>query len=266
MRKMVLLGVCFLSAAMASAQPAKSAFDAFRDSVMKQQFVLRNFSGETKVHAEWNGTQFALDTPRWHTFGVIQVHSVKQNGEEVRMECERHALLRDSLDKLVPYAVVDTVEITIDLQGGSPAQVLPELRDAIFYSSTSDALAAVPEPLQRFVPAHVDKTEKNPAAVGMPSCDCNQGKTCATSPIVVYTASPEYSEEGSKRKINGEVDSAFIVDETGHTHDLWITRPLGYGMDEKAAETVSGYVFKPATCHGKPVSAPMTAGINFQIF
>ncbi|HXS11902.1 MAG TPA: energy transducer TonB [Acidobacteriaceae bacterium] len=62
------------------------------------------------------------------------------------------------------------------------------------------------------------------------------------------------------------ITTAFIVDEAGHVHDVWIARPSGYGMDEEAAKTVSAYVFKPATCHDRPVSTPLATEMNFQIF
>ena len=259
---MLLLAACVLSATHLHGQSVKAAFNAFRDSVLNQQLVLRNFSGETTVHAAWTGAQFELDQPKWRTFGVLQTRSVKMKGDEVQLQCERHVLARNGSDSLEPYSVVDSVYITVDLNGGDAGQLLPQLRGAIFYSSTADALAAIPKPLQSLVPGH---TQANPA-VGWPSCDCDKGAACATRPIVVYTEAPAYSEEGAKRKINGSVVTAFIVDEAGHAHDVWITQPLGYGMDEKAAEVASTYRFQPATCHGKAVSVPLTTEINFQIF
>lgn len=247
-------------------QSAKEAFNAFRDSVLNQQLVLRNFDGATNVRAVWSGNQFEIGATRWHTFGVLQVHSVKKKGEEIKLECDRRVMVWDDANRLEPDNVVDSVEISIDLQAGDAAQILPQLRDAIFYSSTSEALAAGPKPLQRFVPGHLDETQKNPATVGMPPCDCGQKGPCASRTKVPRSADPEYSEQGRKRMINGSVTIAFIVDESGRTQDVWITRPLGYGMDEEAAKTVFGYLFEPATCHGSPVSVPTTSEINFQIF
>lgn len=273
MRQMQWVVLCFLGAAQVYGQATKTAFDAFRDSVVKQQLVLRNFSGEDQVHAVWTGTQFALDDAKWRTFGVLQVRSVKLKGEQVKLECERHVVLWNQANTLVRYAVGDSVEISVDLRDGDAAQLLPKLRDALFYSSNADALNAIPKPLQRMVPAHVNQSLGSSDGTTKP-CDCSEHDPCASAkgaqgyafPRVVYTPDPEFSDEARKRKINGNVVTAFMVDETGHVHDLWIARPVGYGLDEKAANAVLQYRFNAATCHGTPISVPLGAEVNFQIF
>lgn len=272
MRWMLVLGLCFLSAAQMSGQSAKAAFDAFRDSVVNQQFVLRNFSGETKVHGTWMGSDFQLDAPKWQSFGVLQVRSVKMRGEQIRLQCDRHVVLYNEANGLARYPIGESVEISIDFHGADATQTLPKLREAIFYSSPSDALAGVPKPLQKMVPAHANSASRNDGITK--PCDCSTDDPCATAkgaagylfPRAIQTPDPEFSEEARRRKINGEIVTAFMVDETGHVHDVWIARPLGYGLDEEAAKTVQAYVFKPATCHGNPVSVPLAAEINFQIF
>ena len=120
MRKMLLVGMCFLSAAQLCGQAAKTPFDAFRDSVIDRQFALRNFSGKTKVKVAWEGTLFALDAPGWQTFGMLKVRSVTEKGEQIRLDCERHVLGLIGLNHLAPYPVVDSVQISIDLEAGIP--------------------------------------------------------------------------------------------------------------------------------------------------
>lgn len=48
--------------------------------------------------------------------------------------------------------------------------------------------------------------------------------------------------------------------------EVWLLRPLGFGLDENAANTVRQYVFKPAQLDGKPVEAELNMEVNFQIF
>ena len=123
------------------------------------------------------------------------------------------------------------------------------------------------------VPARDYKGAQNANGITKP-CDCSEDDPCArvkgaagyVLPRATHTPDPQYSDEGRTRKINGGITTAFIVDEAGHVHDVWIARPLGYGMDEEAAKTVSAYVFKPATCHDRPVSTPLATEMNFQIF
>jgi hypothetical protein len=268
-----LVAVCIFSAGQVHGQSTKAALDAFRDSVVDQQFVLRNFSGETKVKVAWGGTKFALGAPGWQTFGVLKVRSVKQKDEQIRLDCERHVLGWNGPNSLGPYPVVDLVQISIDLRGGDPTQLLPQLRDEIFFSSIADALPAIPKPLRKMVPAHENNGVQNATGMTKP-CDCSEDDPCASVkgaagfvfPKIVHAADPRFSDEGSRRKLNGTVVTAFMVDDKGVTHDVWITRPLGYGMDEQAAKAVFNYVFQPATCRGAPLSMPLGASINFQIF
>ena len=103
MLRMLVLGVCCFSVAQLYGESTKAAFDAFRDSVMNQQLVLRNFSGEEKVRAEWTRTRFALDEPKWHMFGVVQIHSVKMKGEQIKLGCERHVVLWNDANSLARY-------------------------------------------------------------------------------------------------------------------------------------------------------------------
>lgn len=274
MRRMQWVLLCFLSTAMTYCQSTNAAFDALRASVVGQQFVLRNFSGETTVNVTWGGgTQFALDAPKWQTFGLLKVRSVKEKDEQIELDCERHVLALIGPNHLAPYPVADLVQISIDLRGADPTQLLPQLRDEIFFSSIEDALAAIPKPMRKIVPAREYKGVQDANGITKP-CDCSQDDPCASVkgavgyvlPKAVHTEDPHFSDEASRRKINGNVLTAYIVDETGQVRDVWITRPLGYGLDERAAEAVLTYVFKPATCHANPVIVPLMTQINFRIF
>ena len=143
----------------------------------------------------------------------------------------------------------------------------------MFYLTSGDALAGVPKLLRKMIPGNVNKVAQGSDTIKQP-CDCSADDPCAsakgalgyTFPRAIYTPDPDFSEEARKRKINGNIVTAFIVDEAGHVHNLWVTQPVGYGLDEKAAEAVLAYVFRPATRHGNPVTVPLAAEVNFQIF
>lgn len=275
MRKMLLIGVCLLGANATCAQSTQDAFGEFRDSVVKKQFVLRNFSDELKVRAVWTGTTIGLDTPRWYTFGLLEVNSVKMKGPQITLDCNRRVLVWNQQHSLAPYAIVDPVQISVDLRDGNAAQILPQLRDQLFYSSTADALDAIPKLLRKQIPSHIPGT-LNAVQPRPLSCDCGEKETdsCVGNmkaagivpPKIVHAPDPEFSEEARRKKLNGHVITAFVVDESGHTSDVWIAQPLGEGLDQKAAEAVLGYVFQPATCNGRPVGTPLGSEINFRIF
>jgi hypothetical protein len=220
MRKIFWALLCALSAATACADSTKEAVNAFRDSVAKSQLVLRNFSGEEKVHASWSGMQLELDAPRWRTFGVVIVDSVKVKGQTLTLHCVRHVVVRDKTDKIVLYAQPDSMEIDVNLNGAEPGLILPKLRAALFYSSIDDAVAAIPNELRNVIPARVDKNlgiSGTSAQTPSAACDCavkdktgcdagSLGTEGMVPPRYVSGHDPEFSDPARRAKLNGYVD------------------------------------------------------------
>ena len=58
---------------------------------------------------------------------------------------------------------------------------------------------------------------------------------------------------------------AIEVGEDGKPHRLRILRGLGLGLDEKAIEAVSRWIFKPAQRNGRPIRAAATIEVNFRL-
>lgn len=254
----------------ACAQTAQSAEDAFRDSIMNKGFVLRNFSAETEVHATWTGSDLNAVLPRWHTFGPLRVESVELNGQKLDVKCVRQVILEDKTGRLVPFGEKEPVEISIDLNGGNPAVVLPEIQRKLFFADISQALSAIPKELQQVVPASLKKMPGGKT----PECDCAAWQTDACigrapteglqPPSVIHTEDPKYSAEAVNLRISGTVRIALLLDDSGRIRDVWVTKPLGYGLDEQAAMAVRHYVFAPAKCHNAPRPMTIYIDVNFQ--
>lgn len=86
-----------------------------------------------------------------------------------------------------------------------------------------------------------------------------------TNPIPISRPEPQYSEEARKAKWGGTVLLSVIVDETGHTRDIHVLKPLGLGLDEKAIEAVSKWLFKPGLKDGKPVKVQAQIEVTFRL-
>ena len=86
-----------------------------------------------------------------------------------------------------------------------------------------------------------------------------------TAPLVLYKVEPEFSEEARKAKYQGTVLMTIEVGEDGKPHRLRILRGLGLGLDEKAIEAVSQWLFKPAQRNGRPIRAAATIEVNFRL-
>jgi TonB family protein len=87
-----------------------------------------------------------------------------------------------------------------------------------------------------------------------------------TMPRGIFMPDPPFSEQARKKKIQGVVVLSLTVGVDGSTHDIKVERGLGYGLDEKAVETVSQWKFKPALKDGEPIERRINVEVNFHLY
>ena len=87
-----------------------------------------------------------------------------------------------------------------------------------------------------------------------------------STPKIIFSVDPEFSDEARRAKYQGVVVISLIVDAQGNPQHVRVTRQLGMGLDEKAVEAVKQYKFKPALMQGKPVPVEINIEVNFQLF
>jgi TonB family protein len=87
-----------------------------------------------------------------------------------------------------------------------------------------------------------------------------------STPKIIYSVEPEFSDEARRAKYQGIVVISLIVDAQGNPQHVRVVRNLGMGLDEKAVEAVKQYKFKPALMQGKPVPVEINIEVNFQLF
>jgi TonB family protein len=84
-------------------------------------------------------------------------------------------------------------------------------------------------------------------------------------PILIHKTDPQYTKEALDAKTEGEVILSLMIGEDGAPSDIKVVRGLGMGLDEKAAECLRQWRFRPATNHSEPVSAKVTVEIDFRL-
>ena len=86
-----------------------------------------------------------------------------------------------------------------------------------------------------------------------------------TLPVLLHQVDPEYSEEARKTKYSGSVLLRIDVDATGQARNIRVVRSVGLGLDEKAAEAVARWIFRPGTKDGKPVAVEALVEVSFRL-
>ena len=86
-----------------------------------------------------------------------------------------------------------------------------------------------------------------------------------TAPRLTEAATPGYSDEAKKQKIEGDVIVTAVVDEKGDVVSTKIKKGLGHGLDECAIEAAKMFKYKPAMKDDEPVSVRVDLTFNFYL-
>jgi TonB family protein len=84
-------------------------------------------------------------------------------------------------------------------------------------------------------------------------------------PIVSHKAEAEFTDAARNDKVKGPVQLVAFIDAQGVPQRIFVTRPLGYGLDERAAEALAKWRFKPALRLNMPVTAAIVLNLDFEI-
>jgi TonB family protein len=86
-----------------------------------------------------------------------------------------------------------------------------------------------------------------------------------SAPTLLHKQEPEYSEDARLTKYQGTVVLAVTIGPDGQAANLELTKSIGFGLDEKAAEAVTAWKFKPGMRDGQPVAVHAAIEVNFRL-
>jgi protein TonB len=66
------------------------------------------------------------------------------------------------------------------------------------------------------------------------------------APGCAYCPYPTYTDDARHGKVQGAVTLMVLVGVDGRAHDVRVVKGIGFGLDERAVETVRGWKFTPA--------------------
>jgi TonB family protein len=86
-----------------------------------------------------------------------------------------------------------------------------------------------------------------------------------SAPSLISRINPVFTEEARAAKLNGSILLSIVVDTDGEARDIRVLKGLGMGLDEKAAEAVAAWRFRPGMKDGVPVNVRAQVEVNFRI-
>lgn len=86
-----------------------------------------------------------------------------------------------------------------------------------------------------------------------------------TAPAVLREVKPDYTEEGRRRNLEGDVVLEIVVRSDGSVGNVKLLQGLGSGLDQRATEAVRQWRFSPARRYGTPVDVIVEVAMEFKL-
>ena len=86
-----------------------------------------------------------------------------------------------------------------------------------------------------------------------------------TPPSIQREIKPDYTEEGRRRNIEGDVVLEIVVRSNGTVGNVKLLTGLGAGLDERAIDAVRQWRFNPAQRYGVPVDVIVEVAVEFKL-
>jgi TonB family protein len=147
----------------------------------------------------------------------------------------------------------------------SPAHAARLLRGAIdqIFAPGLDAqmIAAMPDLWKLYYQAVVQQTDYKPAdpAIYRQSSVDQKAK-------LLSTLEPPSNEYAQANGVAGMALYHVVIGADGKPQNIVVGRPIGFGLDESAAETIRKASFQPAIKEGKPVPVALDLVVQFRIY
>jgi len=86
-----------------------------------------------------------------------------------------------------------------------------------------------------------------------------------TAPAILREVKPDYTEEGRRRHLEGDVVLEIVVRSDGTVGHVKLLQGLGAGLDQRATDAVRQWRFSPARRYGTPVDVIVEVAMEFKL-
>ncbi len=156
----------------------------------------------------------------------------------------------------------DAKSVTTTSSPAHAARVLKEALDNIFASGLDERMvASLPDFWKLYydaAAAHTDYRPKDPAVLRQNTVD--------RKARLVTVFEPPSNEYAQANGVAGMALYHTIVGTNGLAGEIAVGRPIGFGLDENAVDSISKARFEPAVKDGKPVPVLLDLVVQFRIY
>ena len=287
-RERIHLLVCVAAVlCLAFLAPAHSRADdnveqKLRNDYVGKTYVLRNFySGKKLIYDSAGRLSGSAVSGDWTTDGVLRVDKVSVSRDVVTIHAKRLRLMAKEGFRLSRSETSSLrIEMQLDSQG-SVADKADAVLAQVFLTQRDHFVELVPDYWMPCVLAGITgKSAKHypgcrlssellavPGVASLPErvpdpaepTDSGglearrKGKSNMIPPKPIHSPDPEFPEEARKARYGGTLALSIVVDKTGDVRDVHIVSPMGFGLDQRAVETVRQWRFIPANKDGEPI-------------
>jgi protein TonB len=86
-----------------------------------------------------------------------------------------------------------------------------------------------------------------------------------TAPTILHEVKPDYTEDGRRRNLEGDVVLEIVVRSDGTVGNVKLLQGLGSGLDQRATDAVRQWRFSPARRYGTPVDVIVEVSMEFKL-
>jgi TonB family protein len=267
--------------------------------------LLRGFYSADRLHYDASGTPDNTTSGDWTVDGFVQVSNIRFSDDRLTIKGRRAVAFRSDKNQLVlrpgdrskgigKANEAAHIEIQADTGMHNPSdEQVDALLNKIFLTSQDSIVDLVPNYWKACVSGGLKGTDHDCvfasdllSVAGFAITSANEGMKAEVAaqepygsphgifrvgsgvrpPRVIYQQDPEFSGSARATRYQGVVGLVLVVDKDGKPRNISISRPLGYGLDEKEVQAVSTWKFKPAERDGIPVNVEIAVEVNFRLY
>ena len=282
-----VLGVCFLlltpvAQAQLSDAVAKELENRHRGEILR----VRELVADAKIHYDAAGHLTGKwHAGRWTWHSSVELVGVEAKGSTLRIKANRLLLNYDQSTQRFASVRAGIVEIDIDTAPDSNGRIDPAKEwNKAFLTPTEDYpldmqpywrpfISCIIRPntdecrYYESVSHSVEVYDIKPAPSGWkpnyPGVYALGGNV--KPPKMLSKSEPQYTDIARQARVSGTVILEVIVRKNGLADIVRVIRPLGYGLEESAAEWVLQIRFEPAKLNDNPVDVHLQIVVNFHL-